>query len=439
MPSSRARVQLLLDLSLFAGLIFAPLATLQAIPSPPDTLASPTSAKQQSMSPPAPTTATSTVLQTYLVAQTTLLPILRLNPEQVSEPDPAKEFVPTLPLATPGPVREARTKDDLEPMAPLVPELLKEARTKDDHEPVATLVDWRVAAPTPPAEIKPPAKQPDKPPPREAAKLNPDGLAIGPPTEIPQPLPKDAAKKPSPTLPEKLADEIAQELSAAPAKQAPIEAEKKIPEVARARTAGPIWPQIFDMAETRSDNLRPFTKWTWMLDRYSKEKPQEVASCNDSTCRLQSWRQFLETLKGKSREQQLDAINSYANRHPYIEDLPNYGVPDYWATPREFLQKDGDCEDYAITKYWSLRALGFQDDELRLVVVQDMNLGVAHAVLLAYSEGKALLLDNQIKSIVDSAKIHHYRPFFSINEQHWWLHKPDQPKISETKIASPRG
>ncbi len=65
--------------------------------------------------------------------------------------------------------------------------------------------------------------------------------------------------------------------------------------------------------------------------------------------------------------------------------------------------------------------LGFKDSELRVVVLQDLNLGVAHAVLIVCLYGQALLLDNQIKLVVDSTRVRHYRPYYSINEKYWWL------------------
>jgi len=188
-------------------------------------------------------------------------------------------------------------------------------------------------------------------------------------------------------------------------------------------------PSLFGTSETRSDNMRPFTKWTTVIERYRTEQSLEVAPCAQLgalKCRLADWRRFLATLEGKPRYEQVLAVNTYMNRRSYIEDLPNYGVPDYWATPREFLTRDGDCEDYAIAKLLSLRNLGFAAEEVRLVVLQDMNLNAAHAVLVVYVDGKALLLDNQIKQVVETSLVRHYRPLYSINEQAWWLHKPNQ-------------
>jgi predicted transglutaminase-like cysteine proteinase len=264
----------------------------------------------------------------------------------VAVPAPAQ----TEPERRPGPVVEARAKDDLEPLA---------------------------AVPAPPT--------------------------AAPPTPLPAP---PAAR------------------SAAPAKPRPQEAALRA-EPPEAKPEIP-WPRLFGTAETRSDNLRPFTKWTWMLDRYAKEHTLDVAPCAQLgalKCRPKVWRDWLATLEGKPRRQQVELVNAYMNQRAYIEDLPNYGVPDYWATPREFLGKDGDCEDYAIAKYMSLRTLGFAESELRVVVLQDVNLGVPHAVLVVQLDGQALLLDNQIKTVIDQSRVRHYRPYYSINERHWWLHK----------------
>ena len=111
------------------------------------------------------------------------------------------------------------------------------------------------------------------------------------------------------------------------------------------------------------------------------------------------------------------------NRSPYIIDPINYGVPDYWATPVQFFVKDGDCEDYAITKYLSLRSLGWPAEKMRIVVLQDMNLNIAHAVLVVQLNGKGYVLDNQISQLVTDDQILHYRPIYSINENAWWLHR----------------
>ncbi|MEE9317347.1 MAG: transglutaminase-like cysteine peptidase, partial [Rhodospirillales bacterium] len=113
----------------------------------------------------------------------------------------------------------------------------------------------------------------------------------------------------------------------------------------------------------------------------------------------------------------------------YISDRTNWGRKDYWATPAEFMANFGDCEDYAIIKYLSLRNLGFREEELRVVAVKDLNLKVGHAVLVVVwkdpktGKKRSLLLDNQIKKVVDSRAVRHYKPVFSINKDYWWRHR----------------
>ncbi|HUT47934.1 MAG TPA: transglutaminase-like cysteine peptidase [Alphaproteobacteria bacterium] len=188
-------------------------------------------------------------------------------------------------------------------------------------------------------------------------------------------------------------------------------------------------PSLFGWDEKRFDSIKPFTKWRGTLERHFQERKLKLGSCQSTLfnkCHLQDWKKFVGDLRGKQAMAQLDAVNRYMNRAPYITDPVNYGVPDYWATPRQFFVKDGDCEDYAIAKYMSLRSLGWPTEKMRIVVLQDQNLRVAHAVLAVYHKGRIYVLDNQISQVVTHDRIAHYRPIYSINEQSWWLHQRRQ-------------
>ncbi|MEE8202762.1 MAG: transglutaminase-like cysteine peptidase [Alphaproteobacteria bacterium] len=191
--------------------------------------------------------------------------------------------------------------------------------------------------------------------------------------------------------------------------------------------ADPVYPPLFGTNEVRSTNLAPFPKWTGVLDRYFAEVDLAQGACGAETfnaCHLRDWTRFLEGLRGADAMTQLERVNRYMNRAPYITDPRNYNVDDYWATPRQFFGRDGDCEDYAIAKFMSLRALGWDNDHMRIVVLKDLNLDIAHAVLVVYRDGLAWVLDNQIGEVVAADRIRHYRPYYSINEDSWWLHRP---------------
>jgi predicted transglutaminase-like cysteine proteinase len=79
----------------------------------------------------------------------------------------------------------------------------------------------------------------------------------------------------------------------------------------------------------------------------------------------------------------------------YKSDHANWGMVDHWATPSDIARNGaGDCEDYAITKMWMLRALGFAPEQLQLVVVQDTRRRLYHAVLAVHIGGERYILDN---------------------------------------------
>ena len=86
------------------------------------------------------------------------------------------------------------------------------------------------------------------------------------------------------------------------------------------------------------------------------------------------------------------------------------------------MSRSGDCEDYAIAKYFALRALGFDRDALRIVVLKDRIRGIGHAVLAVYLADDILILDNLSDRIFSHLKYKHYVPQYSMNETARWAH-----------------
>ncbi len=187
------------------------------------------------------------------------------------------------------------------------------------------------------------------------------------------------------------------------------------------------YPALFNATERRSGNLDPFTKWTSMFGRFEKAAYQPR---NQKI--IEDWKQDLQAYQGKSLREMAENVNSLINKTEYIEDSNNYGQSDYWATPVEFFTRGGDCEDFAIAKYVSLRALGVPEERMRIAIVQDMRKNIPHAILIVYTEDGAMVLDNQNKRALSTASVDHYKPIFSINRQAWWLHS----KPGSTVLAS---
>lgn len=134
---------------------------------------------------------------------------------------------------------------------------------------------------------------------------------------------------------------------------------------------------------------------TVLIDQYVLRFGQEARE------RLLGWQGFVKghgTGAQAERETAMLAIvNHYFNRVRFVSDIEHWGVDDYWATPAELIASDGgDCEDYAIAKYFALKELGIPIARLRITYVRSSLVKVAHMVLAYYPTPQAdpLILDN---------------------------------------------
>ena len=184
---------------------------------------------------------------------------------------------------------------------------------------------------------------------------------------------------------------------------------------------------LFGYQQSMRSNLGLFPQWLTVLDRHIKQLAPagNCAETQFNQCHLKQWLAFIKSIKQLSEAEQVRKVNQYANEKPYVLDIENYGLEDYWATPQQFLDQSGDCEDYAIVKMLSLKQLGLDASRMRVVVVQDTNLRVAHAVMSLNVNQDIMILDNQIKQVISHKNIFHYVPVYSVSESHWWMHLPN--------------
>lgn len=139
------------------------------------------------------------------------------------------------------------------------------------------------------------------------------------------------------------------------------------------------------------------------------------------------WRALVVSLKGASDAEALRRVNEFFNRRVrFVEDAQVWGQADYWATPVEFIGKGaGDCEDYTIAKYFTLRELGVPQNKLRLIYVKARiggpasSITQAHMVLGYYEspEAQPQVLDNLISEIRPAAQRTDLLPVFSFNAE----------------------
>lgn len=142
--------------------------------------------------------------------------------------------------------------------------------------------------------------------------------------------------------------------------------------------------------------------------------------------RILAWRQLVDDSRGLPIVEQLTQVNDFFNQMDFVDDAVLWGKEDYWATPIEFLGKQaGDCEDFTIAKYFTLRELGVPDDKLRLVYVKALELNQHHMVLAYYHKPTSIpvLLDNLNKTLQPSSKRNDLLPIYSFNADNLWLSK----------------
>ena len=183
---------------------------------------------------------------------------------------------------------------------------------------------------------------------------------------------------------------------------------------------------LFGSTEISSQDLKALPQWARVLSKMKTERKAFRACLNSqaacSNAGLKSWREVQAAAKGKPELETLKVVNSYFNRWPYKIDRELYGVSEFWATPQEFMKRSGDCEDYSIAKFFTLRDLGFGNDKLRLVIVKDRIRNIGHAVLAVYAQNDILILDSLSDLVFSHKKYRHYIPQYSMNETTRWAH-----------------
>jgi len=150
-----------------------------------------------------------------------------------------------------------------------------------------------------------------------------------------------------------------------------------------------------------------------------------------SAQKFRDWQKLVEDARQLSNnEQKLQKINDFFNRRTqFMDDNEAWGQSDYWATPMETLgHGKGDCEDFAIAKYFTLLAANVEMAQLRLIYVKARLGGAAssivqaHMVLAYYStpDAEPALLDNLIGDIRPASQRPDLSPVFSFNSQGIW-------------------
>ena len=142
---------------------------------------------------------------------------------------------------------------------------------------------------------------------------------------------------------------------------------------------------------------------------------------------LARWLELTVSLQQAGDKVKLERINRFVNeRIVFDSDTNAWQASDYWTTPLETLaQGRGDCEDFAILKYVSLRLAGVPHSRLRLIYAKARlqtphgEQQQAHMVLAYYAlpNSEPLILDNIDPVIRPSSQRKDLTPVFSFNSE----------------------
>lgn len=140
----------------------------------------------------------------------------------------------------------------------------------------------------------------------------------------------------------------------------------------------------------------------------------------------QQIQELIPRLAGQSEDKIQEVINTYYNSGiAYTTDMALYNSIDYWASPFETAARGrGDCEDYAIAKYFTLISAGIPINKLRMVYVKaELPSGSEGHMVLAYYEsidGEPVIMDNLTNDILPASRRTDLKPIFSFNSEGLW-------------------
>lgn len=177
----------------------------------------------------------------------------------------------------------------------------------------------------------------------------------------------------------------------------------------------------------------------WDFEQIIRTAESRYGNLGPAKQRIQAWDELIRSSHNLPEREKLTAVNRFFNRQVrFTNDIALWKVNDYWATPVEMLIKGaGDCEDYSIGKYFTLRRLGVPADKLRITYVKALNYNQAHMVLTYYATPGAepLVLDNLINDIKPASQRRDLLPVYAFNAEGLYL-AGSNVKKSDTKKLS---
>jgi predicted transglutaminase-like cysteine proteinase len=167
------------------------------------------------------------------------------------------------------------------------------------------------------------------------------------------------------------------------------------------------------------------TRGTFSLDEETLSLAEDKYGA-DARKRLEAWVRLIREDQSPTEREKLEKVNSFFNQVQFVDDIIHWKQNDYWATPIELLASNGgDCEDFSIAKYFTLKVMGVPEEKLNMTYVKALRLNQAHMVITYYETPGAepLVLDNLNKLIKPASQRKDLLPVYSFNGTSLWIAK----------------
>lgn len=143
--------------------------------------------------------------------------------------------------------------------------------------------------------------------------------------------------------------------------------------------------------------------------------------------RLNSLLIAMEELINLPEDEIIIGVNRFFNQLEYRSDMSTWQKKDYWASRLEFLGKgQGDCEDFAVAKFLTLKQLGVPQEKLFLTYVKAIGYPEAAHLVVAYYKKPGtvpFILDNYNKRILPASQRPDLVPVYSFTASDLYLQK----------------
>lgn len=201
--------------------------------------------------------------------------------------------------------------------------------------------------------------------------------------------------------------------------------------------------RLFGGVEIRIGTTVHAQTWDRLLQENAKGYFATECSASRDLCASPARRTIAAaaaTAASEEPRQAIQRINSAVNRAiRFTPDIDQYAASDHWASAAQTLRSGrGDCEDYAILKYWALASIGVPTEAMRLVIVRDVRRRLDHAVLALSLDGENLILDSLSNSVRSEAAFQQYEPRLSLAANGAWVHGRYRPQVARAEITQSR-